>query len=413
MENFRNYQEGGGTGQEDQMQQVLEQVATALQNGVDPNEIAQQLVQMGIPQEEVSQIIEGVMQQMSGEQPQMQYGGGAIGLGKEGISNIVPGAYATLQNAPMFDFVTDAAGYLGLTAGVGSSALGYARTVDRTGRLFDKDADSGFHKGMTNIENKLTGAVDFATDLNTNLFTTPEKNRYKNFYANAANAVSPSIDFNENKSSKEIWNKYSGSQDVGDGLPHAQYGIPPGFETGFGVDSEGYDGEMYRRDVPPAPKGWTGSMFKQPGIPDANYYTNSVVNSNVTNKQEMTKTNTPFNDKNIEEYTVKGIQGLGMFNNALGRKDYRSQMREYNKMLKRIGNTDSQNSNNAINPFGNYTLNAGPGSNFQLANNTPVQDYGTYKYGGTVKKFKAGEEYSVSHEELLQLMRDGAEIEFL
>jgi hypothetical protein len=90
-------------------------------------------------------------------------------------------------------------------------------------------------------------------------------------------------------------------------------------------------------------------------------------------------------------------------------------MAAYNAMQRRLNNSDSSNVQNAKNPFGNYTLNVGPSQNFQLSKTTPVQDYGTSysaEYGGQ-QNFEAGGEYQVSHDELLQLMRDGAEIEFL
>jgi hypothetical protein len=63
----------------------MQGVATMLQQGAQPEQIAQQLVQMGIPQEQVMEIIQTVMQQMEGgeeqtmEQPAMRYGGYAMG----------------------------------------------------------------------------------------------------------------------------------------------------------------------------------------------------------------------------------------------------------------------------------------------------------------------------------------------
>ena len=68
MEQIQAPQQGGD------MNQVMQQVAQAIQQGADPNEVAQQLIQSGIPQEQVVQIIEQVMAQMQPEQ-QMQQGG--------------------------------------------------------------------------------------------------------------------------------------------------------------------------------------------------------------------------------------------------------------------------------------------------------------------------------------------------
>ena len=56
-------------------------VAEALQSGADPQEIAQQLMQMGLSEEEVMQIIQEVMSQMQQPTepqqtaPQMKMGG--------------------------------------------------------------------------------------------------------------------------------------------------------------------------------------------------------------------------------------------------------------------------------------------------------------------------------------------------
>ena len=64
------YQEGGqaGVGQEE----MVMQVAQALQQGADPQEVLQQLLQMGLEESEAIQLIEGIMQQMQQESPQQE-----------------------------------------------------------------------------------------------------------------------------------------------------------------------------------------------------------------------------------------------------------------------------------------------------------------------------------------------------
>lgn len=80
-----SFQEGGMQDQaSSQQEQIMQGVASMLQQGAQPEQIAQQLVQMGIPQEQVMQIIQTVMQQMQGGQEQpmeqpMRYGGYAMG----------------------------------------------------------------------------------------------------------------------------------------------------------------------------------------------------------------------------------------------------------------------------------------------------------------------------------------------
>jgi len=67
-----NMQMGGGQPQEQggQEQQIMQMVAEALQSGAAPEEILQQLVDSGVPQEQAVMIVEGVMQQMQAPQEQ-------------------------------------------------------------------------------------------------------------------------------------------------------------------------------------------------------------------------------------------------------------------------------------------------------------------------------------------------------
>ena len=72
-------QQGGG-GQEEQ---IIQFIAQALQQGADPQEILQQLVEAGIPQDQGTQLIQAVAEQMQqmmaqpqqGQQPMMRMGG--------------------------------------------------------------------------------------------------------------------------------------------------------------------------------------------------------------------------------------------------------------------------------------------------------------------------------------------------
>lgn len=74
----------GGQPEGGQEEQLLQQVMQALQQGAKPQEVLQQLVKMGLPEEQAAQLIQGIMQQMQGGQggaPQgpppgmMQHGG--------------------------------------------------------------------------------------------------------------------------------------------------------------------------------------------------------------------------------------------------------------------------------------------------------------------------------------------------
>lgn len=108
------------------------------------------------------------------------------------------------------------------------------------------------------------------------------------------------------------------------------------------------------------------------------------------------------------------LSSMGVINQLKMRKDYE---KEYKQRLRTAGNTDQRyDAYNPSNPFGNYTLNAGPGSNFALVTNTPMQDFGTRmagaRYGGTTS-YKKGGEYYATDEEIQMILAMGGEIEFL
>lgn len=63
-------QEQAPQGQEQMMQQVVQMIAGMLQQGANPQQILEQLLQQGIPQQQAEQMIQMVVQQMQGQQPQ-------------------------------------------------------------------------------------------------------------------------------------------------------------------------------------------------------------------------------------------------------------------------------------------------------------------------------------------------------
>jgi hypothetical protein len=104
-----------------------------------------------------------------------------------------------------------------------------------------------------------------------------------------------------------------------------------------------------------------------------------------------------------------------MANSVLGAKN---QQRQYNEEMVKIGNTDSMyNAVNASNPYGNYTTNVGIGPNFALVRQTAAQDFSDAnlaRNGGTMKRmYKQGGSYMVSNEELMEILRNGGDVEFL
>ena len=57
-------QQGGG----DQMQQIVQFIAQALQQGMQPEEIVKKLIEAGLPEDQAAQIVQAVIQQMQGAQ---------------------------------------------------------------------------------------------------------------------------------------------------------------------------------------------------------------------------------------------------------------------------------------------------------------------------------------------------------
>ena len=70
----------GAEGESENLEQIEDQVEQALKQGADPQQILQQLVQMGIPQEQAIQMIQEILQEIQGgetemEAPEMKNGG--------------------------------------------------------------------------------------------------------------------------------------------------------------------------------------------------------------------------------------------------------------------------------------------------------------------------------------------------
>ncbi len=77
----------------------------------------------------------------------------------------------------------------------------------------------------------------------------------------------------------------------------------------------------------------------------------------------------------------------------------RKELREQAKWARDMGNTDVQKVVNPENPFGDYTLNAGIGNNFQPGNQTPTQ-----------RRYELGGEYEMEDDEIRRLQALGYRI---
>ena len=214
------------------------------------------------------------------------------------------------------------------------------------------------------------------------------------------------------------------TQAYGGELPHAQYGVEynhPGFVDGMGVGQEGYDYGYSNVQLPimggpqntydpahPISGASTNNLFAQKPLPK--YKPNFNTNSVNANKKTIVSG---------DQIAAQGIIGADAADFALGWFDNREKSKA--EKARNAFNYSSDNPSLVQNPLathGNYTTNVQAGADFyQPGKHTYVNDYGTgymrnSKYGGQ-QQFASGGQYKVSHEQLLQLLRDGAEIEFL
>ncbi len=99
------------------------------------------------------------------------------------------------------------------------------------------------------------------------------------------------------------------------------------------------------------------------------------------------------------------VAGMSMMNDWLEAK-----RRKKWEAGRNVGNTMTDFMGyDSANPYGNYTTNAGPASNFQLVTNTPPQDLGYAERGGLVK----GKEMLVDKEMLDRIIQMGGEVEII
>jgi hypothetical protein len=244
--------------------------------------------------------------------------------------------------------------------------------------------------------------------------------------------------YNENKNEHEVkCGKDNGScVDYGDEmmayggeLPHAQVGISDGFDFN---DPYGLQQERFGQTANYADTQGYGYNNSQ----NSTYENHADQSISLTDAQVANENNgyafpkyAPKNNKNINNinkkvlntYNMSGpgiatnmLNSLGMINTGAGyfqQEKQRKAAYERNKFNFGPGRMLTDVYNNP-NPNGEYTVNSGK---LKAANYTPIQDVSTSqyaKYGGSTQ-YAQGGEYHVTHDELLQLMRNGAEVEFL
>jgi hypothetical protein len=511
-------QEGGDAEQLiQQIQQMLQQgaqpqevIAQLLQLQIDPQMIVEIFVQLGMPQEQVVQAVQGVMQQMGGGQEQenpqqqmqeqgmeepapqgMEYGGIAkypyggmydkkyYGnfLPKDSLNNVMTDVNmlslpAAALSATGIKPLKQIAGIAGLASGLAGAFQGYRGAFNKSFSSNDKPGEITTPQAQAYYSKYFKNAGDtFAKKMENKYFDTPKINPY------GQNTSIPSIatpPFNPNGK------KFGPGFMHGGELPHAQVGLPPGFDPndpyglkqnrfgqtanyadtrgytngqpirdrststystpgfveGMGVGQEGYggaDNTRYDLNDPNAPTAASIKLYNdQQALGAAGQNTISLTDEQVANKKgkydgyafpenspesynkkvnKKTANNKPFNNISGRQIANNALLGLSIFNDSLG-DDKRGpkKMTEAERQERLL--------NNPLNYAGIYTPNVQGGGNDYIPNRyTAIQDYGTTgnviaRTGGQMN-FAAGGQYKVSHDQLLQLLRDGAEIEFL
>lgn len=452
----------------DQQSQIMEIIKMYAQlHNTEPQVIIQKLQELDENgQQQALQTMVSEIQQGSAQQPQQEYtptsyadntefpemqSGGAYnyqqtggrgyrgyagGFGNSGPDYIAPAINSAIGDSKLFSPIKALTGYMGLGAGLAASGLGFGKSAQLLGDkiLPDGAVQNGFD-GIMNTGNKfLQGVVDFGVS-----GTLPENYMRNNMTDKKNTNVSP---IDKNRIQKTDFTqmpvfyenpKYKNTMvsEYGGTLPKAQMGIPEGFDFSdpYGLNKErfgqtanyadtlNYDASNDNTDYNSQYMNMSTAdeQLQQPIDYNKQYMGMSLEDEQLKKeKQEKEKQVSSFNGM---EYAQKGMLGLGTFSNYLQSKNNQNRKAEYEDMLKRVGNTDFRLASNGPNPYGDYTLNVGPSNNFQLGMTTPMQDFGTKgnaRYGGSMNRsYKQGGEYQVSEEELLQLMQNGAEIEFM
>ena len=515
-----------------QIQQMLQQgaqpqevIAQLLQLQIDPQMIVEIFVQLGMPQEQVIQAVQGVMQQMGGGQEQenpqqqmqeqgmeepapqaMEYGGVAkypyggmynkknYGdfLPQDALNNVMTDVNMLAQPAAAMAAtgikpLKQLAGIMGAASALTGAFQGYrgaanavfgkknkpATSYGATSYNVTGNATSNINpmtsspvvgpqrfEDLPQAEQKLKGfpyMQDGGTPNNPGFNALPEYVQEK-IIANMqyGGLLQAQFGFNYNDpfgmQSPRFGQtaNYANTMGYTNGQPIRNRSTSaystPGFVEGMGVGQEGYggaDNSMYANKFSKPPL-----AYEEPQAPDltslypqlskrqqrkqdaanlayqtqqnkaitedtTDYNTyklkKSVLNEGKVNKK--TANNKPFNNISGRQIANNALLGLSLANFALG---------EEKKGPKRMTEAERQERllNNPLNYAGIYTPNVQGGGNDYIPNRyTATQDYGTTgnviaRAGGQMN-FAAGGQYKVSHDQLLQLLRDGAEIEFL
>jgi hypothetical protein len=194
----------------------------------------------------------------------------------------------------------------------------------------------------------------------------------------------------------------------------------PGFVQGMGLGQDGYggaDNSMYNYD-PNAQTANDRNLYNtQQALGAAGQDYKFITDAQVANENNgyafpKYAPNNNRNSINTNKKVLNNVSGQQIANNALfGFKALSNSLTNNDVSNPTYNTMDNPFVNNPLNAYGNYTTNVQAGADF-FQPNKHVAAQSISKYGGQ-QNFASGGQYKVSHDELLQLLRDGAEIEFL
>ena len=213
------------------------------------------------------------------------------------------------------------------------------------------------------------------------------------------------------------------NREYGGELPHAQYGKDWSGQTGINNSPFGTNNFNMAAELP-----MMGPQdVYDPTHPISGASTNRLDNASMQKYQSKKNPNSV----NTLNRTIRmsgpqiannALNGLGMADSWLSNKEAeQDRIAANSRMAYEYGpGAMARNVYNSPNANGDYTVNSGK---LKASMYVPPQDFGTSqyaRYGGATSyanggstQYQQGGEYHVSHDELLQLMRNGAEVEFL
>jgi hypothetical protein len=446
MQQAPQEQQGGDEQQlMQQIQQMLEQgaepqevIAQLLQAQVDPQMVVQIFVQLGMPQEQVVQAVEAVMQQMGAGQEQenpqeqmqeqgmeepmqqgMKYGGiakypyGGIYADKKYYGDFLP--QDAFNNA-----MTDINMLAQPAAALSASGSRLARIAAGVPAALSAGAAS--IQGYRSLFNKNTPNTK-TTPYNATSKITPYDNPMQ------SNPVTGPQRFEDLPEAEQKWKGFPYMQKYG-GLAKAQLGIPGDFDFSdpYGLQKNRFGDTANYADAQQYGANFNARPLVQPLQPMSKPAVGVGIKTNLNMPSYQSKLNP--NSVNVNKKTInvpgrqvaaQALTSLGVLNDAAAALTEKSQKDLMDEAEKKSNqNVEFASLYNPTNSYGERTLNTGI-----LKPNMYIspQDIGTSqfgRYGGATKyqnggtaQYQQGGEYHVTHDELLKLMRNGAEVEFL